>query len=1506
MVSLIGNTSGPSFESSAIRAYTGPYGADGPPVSGTGGASGDTGAAGGDGPIGLTGPTGSTIFGTFFQTRENDPNYNYWVIRFLDENGIEATASPRGLTGKPGPVIGGTAHVANTGGGETGIFIDEAPYGISYGTNITTGISGATLTFKRICSSGDIVLYYDHLLGIGTGATHTMIGISGPIANFYGGVTNDSIGELAYLGDIKNANDAHGLTFTAVGITAGAGDDGLTWGTITTKFVNHSEFFHIHGNAINGVESDSFYINTNTGNVHLIYAPFNLRGITLDFHADRNPIVNNPSWDGISGGVTAEYGESISVTLIIDGGPRGIEFGGGFYMPKDGVTFTPGRDIINCLSYDHGKNWFVTPAGFGYGISGPPEDVTALGCCCNAELETCEDFITRLDCINQGDSYFWNSNSSCEQTCQYGAETENGATPIIWGSCCLNKDNDNESDQAACIDFGADANPDPNNWMTKEKCEKFGGLFRRLIPCTDEFPCGDPCDENFGLLGACCQFNGEGLYLGCNRYTAYECGVLLEEPSYTIYQGDNTFCEKTSCCSYEGFYGSCCIDENTCLEQMRPLECREVNGTYMGHDSTCDTVSCACPEVAPIKSSCINCGVYDEMNGIDACTCCNSGEYDGCITTEFYGDPSLFYSPTNSCDEFITTPGGEGGYPTLNLAENDQEGLINMCPPDATPEEIENSFGGCLSQGTSGFPSYEGASFIIYGHCCWTEENEDLLYDVYCEERLSRGACEAKLLDTNVSIGDLRWSDQVLSNLPPEYSHTNGACQCPTDSNNDIYCGEFDPADGKFIEGAKSGGGGDQRSGNIPAAEVGSCCIYPIIDSCTKDLDFSCFNVTSSTCSDIENKFNKIYGYGSYGVKFTIGKCCCTEEECGGTTSALPKGFPSLSFNDCLLAINGPLALECGGPCRDSVAMGTDCQFRENACVFNCNCSAASAGDVRDDSSFVKHACCSCDPDCDETKSRNTFCSDSGREPNCRTSCENCPTTAFTTGGACCCKDYSEDGLPECPECSSCTYMTEQECQQKRYENNSCADPLGQGGSYECDCSFYPDATCAELAEDGLCDAASEEVSNLEYKPVVIPLRGSRVAPEISNTNGITPLPKAREQLSGILCSNSECEPVFDVYEEIVNRGSWFDDINENSEYQVFFPYTPEIYSYLPKFSVIPQNQNGREHFIQMSSIGGHGIPRPLSINDMFVVHSSESNTNLTKDHFMAMKIVYETEKTIIQSDPAGFYDWYTASSDLNDYCGCGKFDISEINMKQVAVTFPIVNSPISGTDCIEIVVPKHTENFVARRLGGIVSGTSCSNARNHTPEQIKFGDSVKLNMQKMKMDDPTGKCSFPDGKVIICGQEYCESSGGRWKVKPQNIDTSDDYQKHRTRRNGTFYKKKLRETGPFSLNGYYPLYDTAQGARNASPDPVLIREGETTAGYHTHVLNEITYYMPNGLVMGETQFHGDYANQDVDTTTSTSPPPASGSTPSTPSTPPSSPNPPSGGGSSTTYGGGY
>ena len=50
----------------------------------------------------------------------------------------------------------------------------------------------------------------------------------------------------------------------------------------------------------------------------------------------------------------------------------------------------------------------------------------------------------------------------------------------------------------------------------------------------------------------------------------------------------------------------------------------------------------------------------------------------------------------------------------------------------------------------------------------------------------------------------------------------------------------------------------------------------------------------------------------------------------------------------------------------------------------------------------------------------------------------------------------------------------------------------------------------------------------------------------------------------------------------------------------------------------------------------------------------------------------------------------------------------------------------------------------------------------------------------------------------------------------------------------------------PISVSGYYPLYTTESCAQSHVG-------GNGT--YHTHVLNSVTYYMPNGLVLGVTFF---------------------------------------------------
>jgi len=55
---------------------------------------------------------------------------------------------------------------------------------------------------------------------------------------------------------------------------------------------------------------------------------------------------------------------------------------------------------------------------------------------------------------------------------------------------------------------------------------------------------------------------------------------------------------------------------------------------------------------------------------------------------------------------------------------------------------------------------------------------------------------------------------------------------------------------------------------------------------------------------------------------------------------------------------------------------------------------------------------------------------------------------------------------------------------------------------------------------------------------------------------------------------------------------------------------------------------------------------------------------------------------------------------------------------------------------------------------------------------------------------------------------------------------------------------------GPFGIEGFYPLYRAKASANGASPN---------ASGSHEMKINNVIYYMPNGLTSGKTLFHGDY-----------------------------------------------
>ena len=95
-------------------------------------------------------------------------------------------------------------------------------------------------------------------------------------------------------------------------------------------------------------------------------------------------------------------------------------------------------------------------------------------------------------------------------------------------------------------------------------------------------------------------------------------------------------------------------------------------------------------------------------------------------------------------------------------------------------------------------------------------------------------------------------------------------------------------------------------------------------------------------------------------------------------------------------------------------------------------------------------------------------------------------------------------------------------------------------------------------------------------------------------------------------------------------------------------------------------------------------------------------------------------------------------------------------------------------------------------------------------------------------------------------------------------IDIHIGFEQHEQTARQKFANKTDIETGPFGVGGYYPLYDTKEAAAVNSPTFYVSRDGENTYGYHIHKFGKTEYYMPNGLEMGVTQFHGDWDGTEI------------------------------------------
>ena len=106
----------------------------------------------------------------------------------------------------------------------------------------------------------------------------------------------------------------------------------------------------------------------------------------------------------------------------------------------------------------------------------------------------------------------------------------------------------------------------------------------------------------------------------------------------------------------------------------------------------------------------------------------------------------------------------------------------------------------------------------------------------------------------------------------------------------------------------------------------------------------------------------------------------------------------------------------------------------------------------------------------------------------------------------------------------------------------------------------------------------------------------------------------------------------------------------------------------------------------------------------------------------------------------------------------------------------------------------------------------------------------------------PSNKYSNEDNECIEPGSDYDITLYDPNPTYTKSLNKRQDFINKRNRSN------KSKETGPFGILGYYPLYDTIEAAIYNSPTPIESKDGGDTYGYHIHNLNGKDYYMPNGL----------------------------------------------------------
>lgn len=263
----------------------------------------------------------------------------------------------------------------------------------------------------------------------------------------------------------------------------------------------------------------------------------------------------------------------------------------------EGITLNSSSTQYNPIQVDIVGKGITYSLGYTYKNS-------LVGSCCYCSQEADEMTISRkcLDYCNKDFCDQINGSfgfKSCVERYESGDCYSGGA-------CCVNN---------VCLE------------TNKELCDKVFGTFYPNAQCNKlEFGCPQTCPSTF--MASCC-YNGT-----CYSVPDNESGKDLCDELGGRFSNEET-CGTRNCCA-EAILGACCLNQDDCVDNVTPKECKDLNGVFQGAGTLCSTTTCcvSVPSQPLLKS-------YTTKNNFEISENLKVGDFfEGGIIAGFIGYPN--------------------------------------------------------------------------------------------------------------------------------------------------------------------------------------------------------------------------------------------------------------------------------------------------------------------------------------------------------------------------------------------------------------------------------------------------------------------------------------------------------------------------------------------------------------------------------------------------------------------------------------------------------------------------------------------------------------------------------------------------------------------------------------------------------------------------------------------------------------------------------------------------